>query len=141
MMSPAPAAALKLYWTAGALIGGSLFLMLAIDPKVDWVALLLFLMTLGGALAGAWGGLIHDRSDMPLPHVCDEEKCVCPVHGTWLLYNRHYNEHACQNSACRYAHGLERQLVEEMRIARYNPATDRTGGFLAAHQLHHLGGR
>jgi hypothetical protein len=34
-----------------------------------------------------------------MPHVCDEG-CVCPEHGTPLLYWPFGGEHACQSSSC-----------------------------------------
>lgn len=45
-----------------------------------------------------------------LPHVCDED-CICPIHETQLFYAPTSDEHACQDVSCRYAHGLERQLI------------------------------
>ncbi len=39
-------------------------------------------------------------------HRCDD-RCVCPTHGTPLLWSRHHDLHACQDPSCRYAHGLE----------------------------------
>lgn len=41
------------------------------------------------------------------PHRCDDG-CVCPVHGTALMYWPAGDEHACQDPGCVYAHGLER---------------------------------
>lgn len=38
------------------------------------------------------------------PHRCDES-CVCPVHGTPLIYSPHWDDHACQDVNCRYGHG------------------------------------
>lgn len=46
------------------------------------------------------------------PHLCDED-CVCPEHGTPLLWHAPSAIHACQDPACRYAHGLEPRLVRE----------------------------
>lgn len=36
---------------------------------------------------------------------CDE-KCVCPVHGTALLYSPAGDKHACQDVDCRHGHGM-----------------------------------
>jgi hypothetical protein len=46
------------------------------------------------------------------PHECDES-CVCPEHGTPLLWSAATAEHACQEPSCRYAHGMEAQLLRE----------------------------
>jgi hypothetical protein len=37
---------------------------------------------------------------------CDE-RCVCPVHGTPLLYSPAGDEHACQDVNCRHGHGMK----------------------------------
>jgi hypothetical protein len=42
----------------------------------------------------------HGR-DLP----CDE-RCVCPVHGTPLLYWPAGDDHACQDVNCHYGHGM-----------------------------------
>lgn len=39
-------------------------------------------------------------------HRCDD-RCVCPTHGTSLLWSRHHDLHACQDPTCSYARGLE----------------------------------
>lgn len=41
----------------------------------------------------------------PTPHECDEF-CVCPIHGTPLVYSPAGNDHACQAIECRYGHGM-----------------------------------
>jgi hypothetical protein len=38
------------------------------------------------------------------PHRCDET-CLCAVHGTALIYSPAFDDHACQDSSCKYAHG------------------------------------
>lgn len=48
------------------------------------------------------------------------DACVCPEHGTQLLYNRAHDLHACQDPDCRYGHGLEPVLLDEMIEARQN---------------------
>lgn len=40
-----------------------------------------------------------------LSHECDE-RCVCPVHGTPLIYWPDGKDHACQDVNCRYGHGM-----------------------------------
>lgn len=42
-------------------------------------------------------------------HQCDD-RCICPIHHTPMLYSRAQNEHACQDPNCQYAHGLETHL-------------------------------
>lgn len=37
---------------------------------------------------------------------CDE-RCVCPVHDTPLLFSPASGEHACQDADCRHGHGME----------------------------------
>jgi hypothetical protein len=39
-------------------------------------------------------------------HVCDDS-CVCPVHGTLLLYWPVGDLHACQDAECEHAHGMK----------------------------------
>ena len=46
-------------------------------------------------------------------HVCDDG-CVCPVHGTPLIYWPHGDDHACQDVTCRYGHGMSAELLAEM---------------------------
>jgi hypothetical protein len=54
----------------------------------------------------------YRRSHLPDPwehgrdQQCDEQ-CVCPVHGTPLIYWPAGNDHACQNADCRYGHGMK----------------------------------
>ncbi|MFE7963390.1 hypothetical protein ACFU0X_10105 [Streptomyces cellulosae] len=43
-------------------------------------------------------------------HVCGAE-CVCPLHGTPLLYAPAANVHACQDPDCPHGHGLLVELV------------------------------
>lgn len=52
-----------------------------------------------------------------IPHRCDE-RCVCPVHRTPLLFVPFSSEHTCQDGDCRYGAGLERRLLEEIRALR-----------------------
>lgn len=40
-----------------------------------------------------------------IAHVCGP-RCVCPTHGTDLLFNAHTCEHACQDPGCEYASGM-----------------------------------
>lgn len=37
-------------------------------------------------------------------HACDDT-CVCPVHGTPLIYAPAWDDHACQDITCEYGHG------------------------------------
>jgi hypothetical protein len=39
-----------------------------------------------------------------LPHTCDDW-CVCPIHGTPLIWWPAGNDHACQDVTCEYGHG------------------------------------
>lgn len=50
--------------------------------------------------------LMTDRADVLArkPHRCDET-CLCAVHGTALIYSPAFDDHACQDSSCKYAHG------------------------------------
>ncbi|MFJ3839492.1 hypothetical protein ACIPY6_28850 [Streptomyces sp. NPDC090054] len=38
-------------------------------------------------------------------HQC-RSACVCPVHGTPLLYSAAWGDHACQDGSCRYGGGF-----------------------------------
>lgn len=53
------------------------------------------------------------------PHRCGG-KCACPVHGTPLLYSAAVDVHACQDSDCAHAHGLDLDgwWLQEMRRAQ-----------------------
>lgn len=53
-----------------------------------------------------------------LPHECDE-KCVCPVHDTALIYAPSVDKHACQDSSCIYAHGYEDRVFADFLLIRY----------------------
>ena len=46
-------------------------------------------------------------------HVCDDG-CVCPIHGTPLIYWPHGDDHACQDITCRYGHGMNAELLAKM---------------------------
>jgi hypothetical protein len=48
-----------------------------------------------------------------LSHECDDD-CACPVHGTLLLYWPAGDDHACQDPACEYAHGVNDVLMKHM---------------------------
>jgi hypothetical protein len=50
---------------------------------------------------------------MKTDHRCDE-RCVCPVHGTELMYAPAWNEHACTDTDCVFAHGLEENFYDWM---------------------------
>lgn len=63
MITPAPAAARNRYIAAGAMIGTSILICLACDLGL-WLGALVWLLTLGGALVGVRGALLHDRADM-----------------------------------------------------------------------------
>jgi hypothetical protein len=54
---------------------------------------------------------------MPLKHKCDE-RCICPIHRTPLIYAPGPNEHACQDIDCTYGHGLETVLMRQLLQAR-----------------------
>ena len=43
------------------------------------------------------------------PHRCDDE-CVCPRHGTPMIYAPARDDHACQDVNCPYGHGLRALL-------------------------------
>jgi hypothetical protein len=42
----------------------------------------------------------------PLLHRCTDQ-CVCPIHGTPLIYAPESGEHACQDATCVHGHGLQ----------------------------------
>jgi hypothetical protein len=44
-------------------------------------------------------------------HQCSE-RCVCPRHGTPLIYRQAGDEHACQDCSCPYGRGIRRYLRE-----------------------------
>ena len=46
-----------------------------------------------------------------MSHHCDE-RCVCPVHGTALIYAPASGEHACQDIDCVHGHGMRRQILD-----------------------------
>ena len=52
-------------------------------------------------------------------HRCDGQ-CVCPVHGTPLLYSAAVDMHACQDPDCVHAHGIDLDSwnLAEMRRAQ-----------------------
>jgi hypothetical protein len=52
-------------------------------------------------------------------HECDD-RCVCPVHGTPLLYAPSKDDHACQDVDCVHGHGgvTPGEWSEVDRIAR-----------------------
>lgn len=37
-------------------------------------------------------------------HSCDD-RCICPIHGTPLLYSANKDDHACQDVHCKHGHG------------------------------------
>lgn len=41
-----------------------------------------------------------------LPHRCSAEFCVCPRHGTPLIYWPAGDDHACQDASCPYGAGI-----------------------------------
>lgn len=43
-------------------------------------------------------------------HICDEG-CTCPIHGTPMMYWPSGDDHACQDAACEYAHGVKKMLL------------------------------
>lgn len=49
-----------------------------------------------------------------LKHRCTA-RCVCPADGKPLLYWAKGDEHACLDADCRYGHGLETKVGEEIR--------------------------
>lgn len=55
-----------------------------------------------------------------LPHHCDE-RCACPRHGTPLIYWPAGNDHACQDPACEYAHGVMKAIREMGRLVAPPP--------------------
>lgn len=62
----------------------------------------------GGYLAGLLGAKFQEdaaRRAADLNHTCGE-RCVCPIHGTPLLYAPAQDEHACQDPDCKHAHGI-----------------------------------
>ena len=50
---------------------------------------------------------------MKTDHRCDE-RCVCPIHETELMYAPAWNEHACTDIYCEFAHGLEDNIFDWM---------------------------
>ena len=48
--------------------------------------------------------LAEIRKKTRLRHECDET-CVCPVHGTPLIYHPAGDDHACQDVTCEHGHG------------------------------------
>lgn len=40
------------------------------------------------------------------PHRCDPDRCVCPRHGTPMIYAPRSDEHACQDVSCPFGHGI-----------------------------------
>jgi hypothetical protein len=46
-------------------------------------------------------------------HVCKVETCLCPIHETPMYYSIGMDEHACQNSDCKFAKGYEEVLWQE----------------------------
>jgi hypothetical protein len=61
-----------------------------------------------------------DRRDPEAPHRCDEERCVCPVHGTPMYWWPKGGLHACQDRDCEHARGvdLDKLFVERMHEQR-----------------------
>jgi hypothetical protein len=48
---------------------------------------------------------------MKTDHRCDE-RCVCPVHETELMYAPAWDEHACTDIYCEFAHSLEGNIFD-----------------------------
>jgi hypothetical protein len=46
-------------------------------------------------------------------HRCDE-RCTCPVHGTPMYFAPSTGEHACQDVDCKYGHGYETVVDQEL---------------------------
>jgi hypothetical protein len=38
-------------------------------------------------------------------HVCGIQ-CICPFHGTLMIYSPAWDDHACQDITCEYGHGM-----------------------------------
>ncbi len=47
-----------------------------------------------------------DEPPSKRPHRCDDE-CVCPVHGTPLIYWPAGDDHACEDASCIHGHGMD----------------------------------
>jgi hypothetical protein len=45
-----------------------------------------------------------------MTHVCDE-RCVCPIHGTDLIYWPAGDDHACQDQDCVFGRGNYAQML------------------------------
>jgi hypothetical protein len=41
-------------------------------------------------------------------HVCGIQ-CICPFHGTLMIYSPAWDDHACQDITCEYGHGMAPQ--------------------------------
>jgi hypothetical protein len=61
---------------------------------------------LGSEVAGVTGDELPDD----VKHRCAEE-CVCPIHGTPLIYWPHGNDHVCQDVDCRYGQRMAEQPI------------------------------
>lgn len=48
---------------------------------------------------------LPERRDHGPALACDDA-CVCPVHGTPLLYWPAGDDHCCRDVSCRYGHGM-----------------------------------
>lgn len=55
---------------------------------------------------------LNGNGDKLLPHHCDE-RCICPEHGTQLIYAPSVDDHTCQDCQCRYGHGVNAILIEK----------------------------
>lgn len=72
------------------------------DPNLPpQLATALEIMSRRGRVVGLTVPWEHSR-DVP----CDEQ-CVCPVHGTPLIFWPAENRHACRDVNCRHGHGME----------------------------------
>lgn len=47
-------------------------------------------------------------------HICNRF-CYCPVHESKMMYSPSEHLHACIKIKCKYAHGYENKIVEEMK--------------------------
>jgi hypothetical protein len=64
------------------------------------------------------------------PHRCDD-RCICPVHGTPLIYWPAGDDHACQDAGCQYGHGMraEENRMLRQRVAGLEARVSPTGGW------------
>ena len=60
-------------------------------------------------------------------HYCNES-CVCPIDGKLLIYNEAGNDHACLDSNCFYASGINsrKTKITNLKLPPCEKETDET---------------